>query len=192
MSDAHIILRNPNFPFAAPIELSEGTSTVGRDPTCQIVLSNPSVSRVHAELEVREALVTVRDLKSRNGTYVAGKRVDSAEVQAGQRVFFGCVQFMLETANSTVIRRGDPDLETRSVSDVFEGSAADPNSVPLSKAERRVFDLILGGLSEKEVAHRIKISRNTVHCHVQKIYRVLDVRSRAELLARFVQQPPPR
>jgi pSer/pThr/pTyr-binding forkhead associated (FHA) protein len=189
MSDAQIILR-PNLPFSPPIELFEGTAKVGRDPTCQIVLSNPSVSRVHAELEVRDATVTVRDLKSRNGTYVEGKRIDSAEVQSGQRVFFGCVQFLLQSANSLEKRNG-ADLETRSVSDVFEGAATDPNSVPLSKAERRVFDLILVGLSEKEVAHRLKISRNTVHCHVRKIYQVLDVRSRAELLARFVQQPPP-
>jgi DNA-binding CsgD family transcriptional regulator len=189
MSDAHIILRNPDVPFSPPIELFEGTAKVGRDPTCQIVLSNPSVSRVHAELEVRDALVTVRDLKSRNGTYVEGKRVDSAEVQAGQRVFFGCVQFLLQTPTSIEKRIG-ADLETRSVSDVFEGVAIDPNSVPLSKAERRVFDLILSGLSEKEVAHRLKISRNTVHCHVRKIYQVLNVRSRGELLACFVRQPP--
>jgi pSer/pThr/pTyr-binding forkhead associated (FHA) protein len=190
MSDAQIILRNPSVPLSPPIELFEGTATVGRDPTCQIVLTNPSVSRIHAELKVRDTLVTVRDLKSRNGTYVEGKRVDSAEVQAGQRVFFGCVQFLLQTANS-IDRRIGADVETRSVSDVFDGVATDPNSVPLSKAERRVFDLILGGLSEKEVAHRLKISRNTVHCHVRKIYQVLDVRSRGELLARFVQQPPP-
>jgi DNA-binding NarL/FixJ family response regulator len=46
----------------------------------------------------------------------------------------------------------------------------------------------LAGLSEKQVAAKLQVSRHTVHTHVRQIYRSLKVRSRAELLARFVQQ----
>ncbi len=67
-----------------------------------------------------------------------------------------------------------------------ESPPAAADRLPLSAAERRVFDLILSGHAEKEVATRLEISRHTVHCHVRKIYRTLHVRrSRAELLAKI-------
>jgi DNA-binding CsgD family transcriptional regulator len=44
----------------------------------------------------------------------------------------------------------------------------------------------LAGLSEKDVAVRLELSRHTVHSHVREIYRLLNVRTRSELLARFV------
>jgi len=81
------------------------------------------------------------------------------------------------------------ELETQSVSDVFEWLSTDSGKVPLTTAERRVFDLILSGLAEKEIAHRLEISPNTVHCHVRKIYDAFGVSSRAELMARFIRPP---
>jgi DNA-binding CsgD family transcriptional regulator len=55
--------------------------------------------------------------------------------------------------------------------------------------------LLLQGLSEKLVASRLKVSRQTVHTHVKDIDRVLDVHSRAELLPLFfsatVEEPRP-
>jgi DNA-binding CsgD family transcriptional regulator len=58
--------------------------------------------------------------------------------------------------------------------------------LPLSLGQRRVFDQLLAGLSEKQVAGNLQLSRHTVHAHVRDIYRLLGVRSRSELLARFL------
>lgn len=43
--------------------------------------------------------------------------------------------------------------------------------------------LLLEGLSEKEVAGRLRLSIHTVHVHVKRLYRERGVESRAELMA---------
>jgi DNA-binding CsgD family transcriptional regulator len=53
----------------------------------------------------------------------------------------------------------------------------------LSGAQRRVLLLLLDGLSEKDAAERLTISPHTVHNHVRDIYSILNVHTRAELLA---------
>lgn len=54
----------------------------------------------------------------------------------------------------------------------------------LSPRLAQVHSLLLKGLSEKEAAARMNLSAHTVHRHVNRLYQVLGVNSRAELLAR--------
>lgn len=51
----------------------------------------------------------------------------------------------------------------------------------LSETERRVLDLLMEGLTEREAAERIGRSPHTVHVHVKNVYRKLDVTSRRQL-----------
>jgi DNA-binding CsgD family transcriptional regulator len=186
---APFILRNPRLPSAPDIKLGDGKTLVGRDPKCHVVLSDSSVSRFHAEFSVFGTDVSISDLGSHNGTFLDGERVQSSQqVRAGQQLHLGCVVFQVIAAGVGG-SEGEPEPETQSISDVFEPPPAAADRLPLSAAERRVFDLILSGHAEKEVANRLEISRHTVHCHVRKIYRTLHVRSRAELLAKYVRLP---
>jgi pSer/pThr/pTyr-binding forkhead associated (FHA) protein len=185
MRNGQLILRSQAVPSAPPIELSDGTMLLGRHSGCDIVLLDPSISRYHAEFSVRGNRMTVRDLNSHNGTYLDGKRIQAADVQAGQRLNFGEVSFQVRIAGLDD-SEPDSDLETDSVSGRVRSITAELDKLPLSPAERRVLDSLLLGLSEKEVATRLDISPNTVHCHVGKIYKAVGVCSRAELLARFV------
>src|SRR4051794_19194778 len=68
------------------IHLSAGCNSVGREGDVNIVLPHPSVSRRHCELWLTDDAVLVRDLDSRNGTYVEGERVFEAAISEGQRV----------------------------------------------------------------------------------------------------------
>ena len=65
--------------------------TVGRGGGCEIVLPDDTfVSQVHARLFQRDGRTYVEDLGSRNGTYVNGKRIDTAtRLRRGDRVQFG-------------------------------------------------------------------------------------------------------
>lgn len=54
----------------------------------------------------------------------------------------------------------------------------------LSERELTVLRYLSGGLSEREIAHELYLSFNTVHSHVKSVYRKLGVSSRAEALAR--------
>lgn len=51
--------------------------SIGRDPSNDVVLANPRVSRFHATIENRAGAFLMFDLNSTNGTYVNGVRVDN-------------------------------------------------------------------------------------------------------------------
>ena len=52
---------------------------------------------------------------------------------------------------------------------------------------RRTLDLLLSGNSEKETAKRLGLSHHTVHEYVKDLYRHFGVRTRAELMARWIE-----
>jgi transcriptional regulator with GAF, ATPase, and Fis domain len=60
------------------LERAGGSITIGTAPTCDLVLSDDTVSRVHCELLPTEFGVRVRDAQSTNGVLVAGIRVYDA------------------------------------------------------------------------------------------------------------------
>jgi adenylate cyclase len=68
---------------------------VGRASECDVSVVDATVSRQHAELTVGVDGVEVRDLNSRNGTFVNGVRVDRARATPGDSIVFGHVEFDL-------------------------------------------------------------------------------------------------
>ncbi|HEY3235286.1 MAG TPA: FHA domain-containing protein [Polyangiaceae bacterium] len=70
--------------------LPPGAYTIGRSPSCHIIIDEPLVSRQHAELRVGKDTATVRDLNSVNGVFVNGKQVTSMTVlEDGDRIGIG-------------------------------------------------------------------------------------------------------
>ncbi|MCA9213207.1 MAG: GGDEF domain-containing protein [Planctomycetales bacterium] len=70
-------------------ELDRESLTLGRAKDCDIQLDDDSVSREHAVIRHDLDGYTIKDLGSTNGTWVNDKRVDSAELTAGDRVRCG-------------------------------------------------------------------------------------------------------
>ncbi|CAN5803338.1 hypothetical protein BH09MYX1_BH09MYX1_61020 [soil metagenome] len=65
------------------------TSTIGSDPSLEVVLNDRTVSRLHAELEVRSDGVWVRDLGSKNGTFIGSVKVVQACIPEAATVRVG-------------------------------------------------------------------------------------------------------
>ena len=82
------------------IELAADYLTVGREPTCDVCLDDPHVSRTHAALERRDGTVYVQDLGSSGGTFVNGNPAGSAELHQGDVVTFATVRARFEAALS--------------------------------------------------------------------------------------------
>jgi len=64
----------------------------------------------------------------------------------------------------------------------------------LSPREREIFDLLLEGVSPKEIAYRLNITHHTVAFHRTKLYNKLGVQSIQELFAKYStngKEPPP-
>jgi DNA segregation ATPase FtsK/SpoIIIE, S-DNA-T family len=57
------------------VSLLPGRYVLGRDPACEVVLDDPSLSRRHLQIEVGSDTVEIRDLGSRNGSAVEGRAV---------------------------------------------------------------------------------------------------------------------
>ena len=72
-------------------QLNEGASVIGRDPSCDICFHEPSLSRRHVECVLKEGHLVVRDLDSKNGTFLGIQRIHEVHVQPGIRLRVGNV-----------------------------------------------------------------------------------------------------
>jgi hypothetical protein len=78
------------------IVLSEIETTVGRAPANDLVISAAEVSREHARLRRHGDSLEVRDLGSRNGTWVNGVRISTHRARSGDEIAFGTLRYRLD------------------------------------------------------------------------------------------------
>jgi DNA-binding NtrC family response regulator len=76
--------------------LSSGSCALGAGPECDVVISDPRVSRSHVRLSLVPEGVHVEDLGSRNGTYYLGQRVERIVLAPGSRIALGAVEVALD------------------------------------------------------------------------------------------------
>jgi transcriptional regulator with PAS, ATPase and Fis domain len=101
------------------------TATIGSGERNALRIQDRSVSRVHAEITVREGTIALRDLESTNGTYVGEARIRDADVAPGTVVRIGNSAFRIDTAD-------------------------EPAFLPLSRATR-FGDLVGGSVAMRQV-----------------------------------------
>jgi predicted component of type VI protein secretion system len=154
-----MIIRSP---FGEPREfvLPVGKSTIGRKPDNDVVIADPSASRVHAafEYEPVEDVLTLRDLGSRNGTFVNHERLaNECRLHANDQVRIGQHQLRFS-------RRGHNNAET---------AIAYPETQPLT------LDLMLESVEQHavllyEVAMRLNMVSDLTK-GLQEVARILQV-----------------
>jgi pSer/pThr/pTyr-binding forkhead associated (FHA) protein len=84
-------LKGARFPVG-----TQGLS-LGRDKECEVVISDPNVSRYHARLVLHNAAIWVQDAGSRNGVFVNQSRVvRHRQFGPGDSLFVGIHGFTLE------------------------------------------------------------------------------------------------
>ena len=74
----------------------DGQVLVGSAPGSGIVVSDPTISRLHAELEVKLDGVWLRDLGSRNGSFVDGLQVTGARVPDKGKIRLGSTELIVD------------------------------------------------------------------------------------------------
>ena len=62
----------------------------------------------------------------------------------------------------------------------------------LTDTERAIADLVAQGLTNRQIAQRVFVSRHTVDFHLRSIYRKVDVTSRIDLARQIVSQAATR
>lgn len=81
-------------PFSCRL-LPGSIRTIGRAPGADFVMDASLVSRLHCRLTAGAAELEVTDLDSTNGTFVNGRRVGRAALQAGDRLGIGKVELLV-------------------------------------------------------------------------------------------------
>ena len=92
--------------------------TCGRDSSCDLVLEHPTVSRVHARVELTEdGLVSLQDNDSRNGMYLNRNdtwiRARRITLCIGDRIRLGDIEVPLEQFTAVFGDRSRARLEAR-------------------------------------------------------------------------------
>ncbi len=95
--------------------LPSSVTVIGRRHSCDLCIPLMSVSRRHCQLNYDEGVLKIRDLGSSNGTYLNGKRVDEAVIQAGDSIRIGPLTFVLQIDGQPK-DIAEPDLAARNLS----------------------------------------------------------------------------
>jgi hypothetical protein len=98
MADARYSIRYPEGGEVRIFAIPAAGARFGRSPECDLVLPSSMVSRLHAKVELRGGRVEFRDLGSRNGTLLNGRRVTQAALSHGDRIELGDVELTFHDA----------------------------------------------------------------------------------------------
>lgn len=169
-----------NTPWIIPIN-NQGFY-IGRLDTSDLILSSSAVSRKHAELIIHKDDLYIRDLNSKNGTFINGKnQIEKTMVHNGDILRIGNSEFkfftrvieQVEEGIHTII--GMKDQEDISFSQYCQ----------LSEREDEVLFFLVKGMSLKVIGEKLFISTGTVKNHVLNIYKKTESHSRIELATRY-------
>jgi len=85
--------------------LTAESAIIGRGPQVDIVISDDSMSRQHAAIEVVEEGFRIRDMGSTNGVTVNGSKVTGADLKHGDQVGLGerTLRYLIERRDSVAI-----------------------------------------------------------------------------------------
>jgi len=167
------------------IALEEASYVVGSDPeSTHITLDDPQVSRVHAALDSIGLVWFVRDLGSRNGTFLNRERVTGQHrLRHNDSIGIGKVELRYVDGEEVVRPHTTP---------------IDNDCPPLTRMERAVLaelcrpilclDIIREAAEVNEIARRLFIGRNAVQAHLTNMYDKFELHkqegmSRRKLLA---------
>ena len=78
------------------LELRRGSNWIGREPSNDLTIDDPTVSGHHCEIVVTDLDVRIRDLGSSNGTFIDGQPVKGADLRQGQVLMLGRVELVLD------------------------------------------------------------------------------------------------
>jgi Nif-specific regulatory protein len=140
-------------------------TTIGRAPTNKIVVDDDVCSRNHCEIFHDGQHWTLRDLNSRNGTFIGERRIQGDyPLEDGEIFEIGMCEFrfhLLEESSAPAPALNDPDTET------YDGFVDDHLATGRPRILHRRRENLYRNISEPEIATRQNLSRD-----LGKLYRL--------------------
>jgi pSer/pThr/pTyr-binding forkhead associated (FHA) protein len=144
---------------------------IGRSPKCHLSAGSTAISRQHCAIMRDDAKVTIKDLGSRNGTLVNGKKIaEEVEVSSGDELTIGPLKFMVTITHGINNRKRS---HVKSVADAVE------RTVEKGEAEVEATDisdwLLDPGIDVKSVAETQTIQLDDTNAaQMQKIAEIIS------------------
>ncbi len=132
---------------------------VGSDPANDLVLTDPTVSRRHLEVERTAKGLLLKDLGSRNGTWVDGRQMMQAFLEPGDKIQLGKTKLILKQEAKTTevtLAGGESFGELVGISDSMRAVFAE-----LRRCAREDMNLLLEG----ETGTGKELAARAVHKH---------------------------
>src|SRR5579859_992843 len=84
-------------------KIARPTTTLGRSNTCEVVITDPLVSRQHCQILLGMGGITLRDLGSTNGTFLNGVRLTESPLRNQDVISVGStrLRFAVELAKDS-------------------------------------------------------------------------------------------
>ncbi len=105
---AHLTLLVESGLFQGSRYLIYAPFRIGRHPDNDLQLTDRNISRFHAIIEPKQEGFLLRDLGSRNGTFVNGHRVEEAWLRAGDQIRVGKIRMRLTEEAAASQLKGRP------------------------------------------------------------------------------------
>ena len=91
------------------IQLLDGPNLIGRDSQSAVWIDDTSVSRRHAQVVVEGGIARLEDLKSKNGTWLNGRKISKPEPLAdGDEIRIGIADIVFRTLSRLATTRSAP------------------------------------------------------------------------------------
>ncbi len=78
------------------IALSDQPLTIGRNTKADVVLEDEKASRLHCGIRLMDGEYFIKDLDSKNGTFVNEQRIESSQLNAGDKIRVGSTTLSVE------------------------------------------------------------------------------------------------
>lgn len=116
--------------------LPSNTTVIGRRHDCDLCVPLMVVSRRHCQLLQNNESVKIRDLDSKSGTFLNGRRIEEAKLKAGDYIRIGPLTFQLQID-------GKPEKTIRP-------TAAKPKPAPKPPSPKTLAEELSGSFPELE------------------------------------------
>ncbi len=151
--------------------LDKDVITVGRSKKNDLVLADQWLSRIHAEIRRENGRFFIRDLESRNGTYVNGMRLsERVPLQNGDVITLGDQQisFSNDASGSVILTEAPAGLE-------LEGTlvVSTEELLAAARAKDDTWDNLAGGKTGSRSGSGSGVSRTPFHSMADDSARIL-------------------
>lgn len=103
---------------------------VGRDPECELSINEFVISRKHAKISKRWGGIVIRDLESKNGTFVNNRRIVEEFLHDGDRIALGTIVLLFRNPQEVNLAQLEMKVKPKQVP-----AQVKPEDIPIPEEE---------------------------------------------------------